>query len=106
MRAGTMKLILALLATTAFVADAEAQSGPCVNDAPNPYKQVNDWAHIVAAWAPTNMSMSMQGQCLVMDRCGPKGCGRLGRQADLGIVCRRQGMKNFRRRNVRPFRTR
>ena len=55
MRARTTRIGLALLATTAFVAGAEAQPGsPCVNDAPNP--NVFNRDTILAGWgSPTKL---------------------------------------------------
>src|SRR6266536_1241382 len=44
MRAELIRLGVALLATTAVVAAAEAQTTQCVNDAPNPYHMVSGWA--------------------------------------------------------------
>ena len=44
MRETSTKLALVLLATTAIAGVAHAQASyPCVNDAPNPYKQVTGW---------------------------------------------------------------
>ena len=44
MRAAQSRLGVAVLAATAFVGAAQPQTSPCVNDAPNPYRLVNDWA--------------------------------------------------------------
>ena len=54
MRVELMRLAMALWATTAVVAAADAQDAACVNDAPNPYHMVNDWAHTTRPWAQTN----------------------------------------------------
>lgn len=76
MRARTTRIGLALLATTAFVVGAEAQPGsPCVNDAPNPYKQVTGWEKMPRGWAPTNnVYVDGKDNVWVMDRCETKGC--------------------------------
>ena len=75
MRAGSA-FAAALFATTAFGAAANAQvSAPCVNDAPNPYHLVNDWAHMPRSWAPTNnVFVDAKDNVWVMDRCDDKGC--------------------------------
>src|ERR1051326_1474548 len=76
MRARSIRIALALMATTAVVASAEAQPGsPCVNDAPNPYKQVTGWEHMPRGWAPTNnVFVDGKDNVWVMDRCETKGC--------------------------------
>src|SRR3989442_997718 len=44
-----------IFAATALIGVAQAQSSySCVNDAPNPYKQVTGWANMPRAWAATN----------------------------------------------------
>jgi sugar lactone lactonase YvrE len=60
----------------ALIGVAEAQSSyPCVNDAPNPYKQVTGWAHIPRPWAPANnVYVDGKDNVWVMDRCEDKGC--------------------------------
>jgi streptogramin lyase len=69
------QVMIALLASTAFVTAAMAQTSPCVNDAPNPYKQVTGWEHMPRAWAPTNnVFVDAKDNVWVMDRCGDKGC--------------------------------
>src|SRR5579863_2504524 len=75
MRAAQTRLSVALLTTTAFVAAVQAQTGTCVNDAPNPYHLVNDWAHMPRSWAPTNnVFVDAKDNVWVMDRCDDKGC--------------------------------
>jgi len=75
MRSQIQQIALALLATTAFAATAAAQSGPCLNDLPNPYKQAAGWEHMPRAWAPTNnVFVDGKDNVWVMDRCGDKGC--------------------------------
>ena len=55
MRTVHTKLALALLASVALVAEAQAQASyPCVNDAPNPYKLQSNWAQTPRPWGPTN----------------------------------------------------
>jgi DNA-binding beta-propeller fold protein YncE len=75
MRAGSA-FAAALFATTVLAAGANAQTGaPCVNDAPNPYRLVNDWAHTPRGWAPTNnVFVDGKDNVWVMDRCDDKGC--------------------------------
>ena len=73
------RFAVAILATTAFVATAQAQapapSEPCVNDAPNPYHLVNDWAHMTRSWAATNnVYVDAKDNVWVFDRCEDKGC--------------------------------
>ena len=51
MRAELIRFGIALMATTAVVAAADAQTTACVNDVPNPYHMVNDWAHTPRPWA-------------------------------------------------------
>jgi DNA-binding beta-propeller fold protein YncE len=73
MRAGLTTFGITLLATTAFVAAARAEN--CVNDAPNPYKQVAGWEHMPRSWAPTNnVYVDAKDNVWVMDRCESKGC--------------------------------
>jgi sugar lactone lactonase YvrE len=75
MRASQTRFAVAFVATTAFIAGVQAQTGVCVNDAPNPYHLVNDWAHMPRAWAPTNnVSVDAKDNVWVFDRCEDKGC--------------------------------
>jgi streptogramin lyase len=75
MRTELTRLAIALLATSAFVAAAEAQTTACVNDAPNPYQMVNDWAHMPRPWAATNnVFVDAKDNVWVFDRCGDSGC--------------------------------
>ena len=75
MRSRQTRLSLAMWATTAFVAAAQAQTTPCVNDAPNPYQMVNDWAHTPRPWAATNnVYVDAKDHVWVFDRCEDKGC--------------------------------
>ena len=65
-----------IFAATALVGVAQAQSSySCVNEVPNPYKQVTGWAHMPRAWAPTNnVFVDGKDNVWVMDRCEDKGC--------------------------------
>src|SRR6266852_595396 len=75
MRAAQARPAVAVLATTAFVAAARAQTATCVNDAPNPYQLVNDWAHMPRPWAATNnVNVDAKDNVWVFDRCEDKGC--------------------------------
>src|SRR5262245_3717439 len=74
MRAELARLVIALLASTAVAAAAEAQT-MCVNDAPNPYHMVSDWAHTTRPWAPTNnVFVDAKDNVWVFDRCEDAGC--------------------------------
>src|ERR1700693_4590235 len=75
MRGSQTRLAMATLAAAALVAVAPAQTGPCVNDAPNPYHLVNDWAQMPRPWAPTNnVFVDAKDNVWVFDRCEDKGC--------------------------------
>jgi len=65
-----------IFAATALVGVAQAQSSySCVNDVPNPYKQVTGWANMPRAWAATNnVFVDGKDNVWVMDRCEDKGC--------------------------------
>src|SRR5207247_6967127 len=65
-----------IFAATALIGVAQAQSSySCVNDAPNPYKQVTGWANMPRAWAATNnVFVDGKDNVWVMDRCEDKGC--------------------------------
>ena len=75
MRSGHKEIAVALFATSLGVAGANAQASyPCVNDAPNPYKQVNGWEHMPRHWAPTNnVYVDGKDHIWVMDRPGSEG---------------------------------
>ena len=76
MRTVHIKLLTALLASLALVAEAQAQASyPCVNDAPNPYKLQANWAQTPRPWGPTNaVTVDAKDNVWVFDRCGDKGC--------------------------------
>jgi streptogramin lyase len=67
---------MALFAATAAASVAHAQASyPCVNDAPNPYTQVEGWTKMPRHWAMTNnVFVDAKDNVWVMDRCEPKGC--------------------------------
>src|SRR6266704_3308101 len=71
-----IRFAIVIFAATALIGVAQAQSSnPCVNDVPNPYKQVTGWAHMPRAWAPTNnVFVDGKDNVWVMDRCEDKGC--------------------------------
>jgi streptogramin lyase len=70
---GTFAAAIFTMAT--LVAPAQAQTAACVNDAPNPYRLVNDWAHLPRPFAPTNnVYVDAKDNIWVFDRCGDKGC--------------------------------
>jgi streptogramin lyase len=76
MRGRLIELATVLFATTAIAGVANAQASyPCVNDAPNPYKQVTGWERMPREWAPTNnVYVDGKDNVWVMDRCGATGC--------------------------------
>src|SRR5436190_682032 len=69
------RMAIALLSTTTVATAAHAQTAACVNDAPNPYHQVSDWAHTSRPWAPTNnVFVDAKDNVWVFDRCEDAGC--------------------------------
>ena len=75
MRSALPALAIALLGASCFSDVARGEHSPCVNDAPNPYRLVNDWAHMPRSWAPTNnVFVDAKDNVWVMDRCEDKGC--------------------------------
>lgn len=75
MRGSQTRLAMATLAASALAAVAPAQTGTCVNDAPNPYHLVNDWAQMPRPWASTNnVYVDAKDNVWVFDRCEDKGC--------------------------------
>ena len=76
MRTRLNRFAIALFATTTAVSAAHAQASyPCVNEAPNPYKQVTGWEKMPRAWGATNnVYVDAKDNVWVMDRCGPDGC--------------------------------
>ena len=73
-----VKLAVALLTMSAFGASGtatQAQTGACVNHAPNPYHLVDGWAHISRPWGPSNnIYVDAHDNVWVFDRCDG-GCG-------------------------------
>ena len=88
---------LALFATTAAVSAAHAQASyPCVNEAPNPYKQVTGWEKMPRAWGATNnVYVDGKDNVWVMDRCGPDGCLNSKESPIWQLSADGQSMKNF-----------
>ena len=76
MHARLSRFAIALFATTALVSAAHAQASyPCVNEAPNPYRQVTGWEKMPRAWAATNnVYVDARDNVWVMDRCEANGC--------------------------------
>ncbi len=75
MRPDLTRLAIALVASSAVVAAAEAQTTQCVNDAPNPYHMVSNWAHMSRPWAQTNnVFVDPKDNVWVFDRCQDGGC--------------------------------
>src|SRR5438105_4572196 len=71
-----LRFTMVSFAATALIGVAQAQSSySCVNDLPNPYKQVTGWAQMERPWAPTNnVFVDSKDNIWVMDRCEDKGC--------------------------------
>jgi len=76
MRDGLARFAVVLLGASAFGATAQAQSSyPCVNDAPNPYHLVQNWAQTPRPWGPANaVTVDARNNLWVADRCEDKGC--------------------------------
>ena len=76
MRQNLTRFAMVMLAAGALIGAAQAQSSySCVNDAPNPYKLADGWAHMPRAWAQTNnVFVDGKDNVWVMDRCEDKGC--------------------------------
>ena len=72
----SLRFAIVSFAATALIGVAQAQSSySCVNDLPNPYKQVTGWAQMERPWAPTNnVFVDNKDNIWVMDRCEDKGC--------------------------------
>jgi hypothetical protein len=71
-----MRLACAIIATTGFTAVAHAQqSYSCVNDAPNPYQLVANWADTPRHWAhPLALYIDAHDNLWAFDRCQEAGC--------------------------------
>jgi DNA-binding beta-propeller fold protein YncE len=97
MRARLSRFALALFATTAAVSAAHAQASyPCVNEAPNPYKQVTGWEKMPRAWGATNnVYVDAKDNVWVMDRCGPDGCLNSKESPIWQLSADGASMKNF-----------
>ena len=97
MRSGLTSLAMAMLATTALAAAAQAQSSyPCANDLPNPYHQVQNWAQTPRPWGPANaISVDSKNNLWVVDRCEDKGCGASNVAPVFELSPDGKTMKNF-----------
>ena len=74
MRAREAKLAAVICVAVTSVA-AQAQTAPCVNDAPNQYHLVSDWAHTPRPLAATNnIFVDAKDNVWVFDRCENQGC--------------------------------
>jgi len=75
MLATQIRLAAAVWAATAWIAAAQTQTAACGNDAPNPYRLVNDWVQTTRPLAGTNtVSVDAKDNIWVADRCEDKGC--------------------------------
>ena len=75
MRHQFIKLVVAPLLIATFATASHAQTASCVNDAPNPYQLVANWAQTPRPWAPTNnVFVDSKDNVWVFDRCEDKGC--------------------------------
>lgn len=75
MRTKQIRFAIAIWATTAFGAATHEQTMSCVNDAPNPYHIVDNWAHTSRPWAATNnVYVDAKDNIWVFDRCEDGGC--------------------------------
>src|SRR5258705_13357778 len=97
MRTAHTKLALALLASVALVAEAQAQASyPCVNDAPNPYKLQSNWAQTPRPWGPTNsVTVDAKDNVSGLDRCGDNGCLRASESPIFHLGPDGKTIKNF-----------
>ena len=97
MRSGRKEIAIALLAASAVAGMANAQtSDPCVNDAPNPYRQVAEWEQMPRHWAATNnVYVDGKDHIWVMDRCEPKGCVGSNESPIWELSADGKSMKNF-----------
>jgi hypothetical protein len=97
MRSGRKEIAIALLAASAVASIANAQTSyPCVNDAPNPYRQVAEWEQMPRHWAATNnVYVDGNDHIWVMDRCEPKGCVGSNESPIWELSADGKSMKNF-----------
>jgi sugar lactone lactonase YvrE len=91
------KFVIALLASVALTAEARAQASyPCVNDAPNPYHLVTNWAQTPRPWAPVNaVTIDSRDNIWVFDRCGKEGCSGSNNAPIFELSPDGKTMKNF-----------
>jgi DNA-binding beta-propeller fold protein YncE len=97
MRTAQTKLALALLASVALTAEAQAQASyPCVNDAPNPYKLQANWAQTPRPWGPVNtVNIDSHDNLWAFDRCGDEGCSKSDLKPIYELGPNGKTMKNF-----------
>ena len=96
MRSALPALAIALLGASCFSDVTRGENSPCVNDAPNPYRLVSDWAHMPRSWAPTNnVFVDAKDNVWVMDRCEDKGCMGSGNSPIWEISADGKVLKNF-----------
>src|SRR5216683_6631176 len=88
---------IVIFAAMALIGAAQAQSSyPCVNDVPNPYKQVTGWEQMPRHWGPTNnVYVDAKDNIWVMDRCGAKGCLGSEESPIWELSSSGKSMKNF-----------
>src|SRR5258708_28111767 len=94
---GRKGIAIALLVTSAAVGMANAQTSyPCVNDAPNPFKQVTSWEQMSRHWAATNnVYVDDKDNIWVMDRCAATGCVGSRESPIWELSANGKPMKNF-----------
>ena len=96
MRTVPARLAGAFWATTVVIAAGQAQTAVCVNDAPNPYHLVNDWAEMSRPWAMTNnVYVDTKDNVWVFDRCEDKGCAGSNVAPVWELSANGKVMKNF-----------
>jgi sugar lactone lactonase YvrE len=76
MRSWLARFTLAVFGTAAFATTVWAQaSTPCVNDAPNPYRLVTNWATTPRPWShPLADAVDSKDNLWAFDRCEEAGC--------------------------------
>ncbi|HEX4272400.1 MAG TPA: hypothetical protein VHZ32_13485, partial [Rhizomicrobium sp.] len=62
---------LAILLGSVLIAGPAFAQAVCVNNTPNPFKQVEGWAHPTRPWAATSaVAVDANDNIWVADRCG------------------------------------
>jgi len=75
MRRQFVRTVVTPLFIAASATASHAQTASCVNDAPNPYQLVTNWAQMPRPWAQTNnVFVDAKDNVWVFDRCEDKGC--------------------------------